>query len=68
VRLLGEELLAFKDSQGASASSTTSAPTAVRPLVFARNEDCGLRCVLPRLEVRHRRKVLDMPANRPTRG
>lgn len=45
VRLLTEELLAFRDSQGRIGLVDHACPHRGAPLVFGRNEDCGLRCV-----------------------
>lgn len=45
VKLLGEDLLAFRDSEGRIGLVDHACPHRGAPLVFARNEDCGLRCV-----------------------
>ena len=45
VRLLGEDLVAFRDTDGESASSRSTARTGARSLFYGRNEECGLRCV-----------------------
>ena len=45
VRLLGEDLLAFRDSNGAVGLVDASCPHRRAPLFFGRNEECGLRCV-----------------------
>ena len=45
VRLLGEDLLAFRDSEGHAGLVDQACPHRGAPLVFARNEDGGLRCV-----------------------
>src|SRR5579864_5534315 len=45
LRLLGEDLLAFKDSNGRSAIVDAFCPHRSAPLFFGRNEECGLRCV-----------------------
>ena len=45
VRLLGEELLAFRDSEGRIGLVDHACPHRGAPLVFGRNEQCGLRCV-----------------------
>jgi len=44
VQLLGEELVAFRDSEGGSGLLTSSAPTR-GPTLLGRNEESGLRCV-----------------------
>lgn len=45
VRLLGEDLVAFRDSQGRIGLLDELCPHRLASLYFARNEECGLRCV-----------------------
>ena len=45
VRLLGEDLLAFRDTEGRIGLVDHACPHRGAPLVFGRNDDCGLRCV-----------------------
>ncbi len=45
VRLLGEDLVAFRDSQGRIGLLDELCPHRRASLYFGRNEDCGLRCV-----------------------
>ncbi len=45
VRLLGEDLLAFRDSSGRIGLVDAFCPHRRAPLFFGRNEECGLRCV-----------------------
>lgn len=45
LRLLGEDLLAFKDTLGRVAIVDAFCPHRSAPLFFGRNEECGLRCV-----------------------
>ena len=45
VRLLGEDLVAFRDSQGLVGLIDHACPHRGAPLVFARNEDEGIRCI-----------------------
>ncbi|MEJ0019362.1 MAG: Rieske 2Fe-2S domain-containing protein [Acetobacteraceae bacterium] len=45
VRLLGEDLVAFRDSQGRIGLLDEYCPHRRASLYFGRNEDCGLRCV-----------------------
>jgi phthalate 4,5-dioxygenase oxygenase subunit len=45
LKLLGEELLAFRDSDGMPAIVEPFCPHRRAPLFFGRNEDRGLRCV-----------------------
>jgi len=45
VRLLGEDLVAFRDTQGRVGLVDAYCPHRRAPLFFGRNEECGLRCV-----------------------
>ncbi|HUZ75309.1 MAG TPA: Rieske 2Fe-2S domain-containing protein [Stellaceae bacterium] len=45
VRLLGEDLIAFRDSAGRVGLVDAFCPHRRAPLFFGRNEECGLRCV-----------------------
>ena len=45
VRLLGEDLVAFRDSQGQVGLVDHACPHRGAPMVFGRNEEGGLRCV-----------------------
>lgn len=45
VRLLGEDLIAFRDSNGRVGLVDAFCPHRRAPLFFGRNEECGLRCV-----------------------
>jgi phenylpropionate dioxygenase-like ring-hydroxylating dioxygenase large terminal subunit len=45
VRLLGEDLVAFRDSSGAIGLLDEYCPHRRASLFFGRNEECGLRCV-----------------------
>jgi hypothetical protein len=45
VRLLGEDLVAFRDSDGAVGLLAEHCPHRGASLFFGRNEGCGLRCV-----------------------
>jgi phthalate 4,5-dioxygenase len=45
VRLLGEDLLAFRDSEGRIGLVDEYCPHRRASLFFGRNEECGLRCV-----------------------
>ena len=45
VKLLGEELVAFRDTSGQIGLLDESCPHRRASLFFARNEECGLRCV-----------------------
>jgi phthalate 4,5-dioxygenase oxygenase subunit len=45
VRLLGEDLVTFRDTRGDVGLFAANCPHRGASLFFARNEDCGLRCV-----------------------
>jgi phenylpropionate dioxygenase-like ring-hydroxylating dioxygenase large terminal subunit len=45
VRLLGEDLVAFRDSSGAIGLVDAYCAHRRAPLFFGRNEECGLRCI-----------------------
>ena len=45
VRLLGEDLVAFRDTRGAVGLMAANCPHRGASLFFGRNEECGLRCV-----------------------
>jgi nitrite reductase/ring-hydroxylating ferredoxin subunit len=45
VRLLGERLVAFRDTKGRVGLIDERCPHRTASLYFGRNEDCGLRCV-----------------------
>src|ERR1700741_1592296 len=44
-RLVGEELVVFRDSDGRLGVRDEHCPHRGASLVFGRNEDCGLRCL-----------------------
>lgn len=44
VRLLGEDLLSFRDSDGVVGLVDAFCPHRGAPLFFGRNEECGIRC------------------------
>ena len=45
VKMLGEELLAFRDTEGRVGLVDAFCPHRLAPLFYGRNEECGLRCV-----------------------
>jgi phthalate 4,5-dioxygenase oxygenase subunit len=45
VRLLGEDLVAFRDSEGQVGLVDQACPHRGAPMVFARNEEGGIRCI-----------------------
>ena len=62
VRLLGEDLLAFRDSAGAVGLVDHACPHRGAPMVFGRNEDGGLRCVYHGWKFGVDGRCQDMPA------
>lgn len=66
VRLLGEDLVAFRDSQGRCGLVDHACPHRGAPLVFGRNEECGLRCVYHGWKFGVDGRCLDMPAEPAT--
>lgn len=62
VRLLGEDLIAFRDSEGRLGLVDHACPHRGAPLVFGRNEDCGLRCVYHGWKFGTDGHVQDLPA------
>lgn len=62
VRLLGEDLIAFRDSEGRIGLVDHACPHRGAPLVFGRNEKCGLRCVYHGWQFGVDGRVMDTPA------
>ena len=65
VKLLGETLIVFRDSEGRVGLVDHICPHRGAPLVFGRNEDCGLRCVYHGWKFDVDGNVADMPAEPP---
>jgi phthalate 4,5-dioxygenase len=61
-RLLGEDLVVFKDSSGKIGVLDEHCPHRGASLVFGRNEDCGLRCLYHGWKFDVEGKCLDMPS------
>ena len=57
VRLLGEDLVAFRDSDGAVGLVDAFCPHRRAPMFFGRNEECGLRCVYHGWKFDRRRRL-----------
>ena len=57
VRLLGEDLIAFRDSNGDVGLVDAFCPHRRAPMFFGRNEECGLRCVYHGWKFDRRRNV-----------
>jgi phthalate 4,5-dioxygenase oxygenase subunit len=62
VRLLGEDLVAFRDSNGSVGVLDEHCPHRGASLVLARSEDCGLRCLYHGWHINVEGRILDMPA------
>jgi phenylpropionate dioxygenase-like ring-hydroxylating dioxygenase large terminal subunit len=62
VRLLGEELVAFRDSNGRIGLLAEHCHHRGTSLFYGRNEDCGLRCVYHGWKYDVEGNVLDTPA------
>jgi phenylpropionate dioxygenase-like ring-hydroxylating dioxygenase large terminal subunit len=62
VRLLGEDLIAFRDTNGRLGLLDRYCPHRRVDLFFGRNEECGLRCVYHGWKFDVDGNVMDMPA------
>lgn len=62
VRLLGEDLVAFRDSQGRVGVLDEKCPHRKASLVYGRNEECGLRCLYHGWKIDVEGTVLEMPS------
>ncbi|HTD76088.1 MAG TPA: Rieske 2Fe-2S domain-containing protein [Chloroflexota bacterium] len=65
VRVLGENLIAFRDTEGAIGLLAENCPHRGASLFFARNEQCGLRCVYHGWKFGVDGTCLDMPNEPP---
>src|SRR5919206_129301 len=61
VRLLGEDLLAWRDSNGKPGFIKENCPHRGASLFYARNEECGLRCVYHGWKFDTEGNCVDMP-------
>ncbi len=62
VRLLGEDLIAFRDTEGKVGLIDAYCPHRRAPLFFGRNEECGLRCVYHGWKFDKNGNCVDMPS------
>jgi phenylpropionate dioxygenase-like ring-hydroxylating dioxygenase large terminal subunit len=62
VRLLGEDLVAFRDSRGEVGLLAANCPHRGAALFFGRNEECGLRCAYHGWKFDVSGQCLDMPS------
>ncbi len=65
VRLLGEDLVAFRDSKGRVGLLDEHCSHRGTSLFYGRNEECGLRCIYHGWKYDIDGKVLDTPAEPP---
>jgi phthalate 4,5-dioxygenase oxygenase subunit len=65
VRLLGENLVAFRDSEGIVGLVEDACPHRRAPMFFGRNEECGLRCVYHGWKFDRHGDCTDMPSEPP---
>ena len=65
VRLLGEDLVAFRDTTGAVGLLAENCPHRGASLFYGRNEDCGLRCVYHGWKFDAAGRCVDMPSEPP---
>jgi phthalate 4,5-dioxygenase len=62
VRILGEDLVVFRDSDGRLGVLDRYCPHRRASLVFGRNEDCGLRCLYHGWKIDVEGNVVEMPS------
>jgi len=65
VRLLGEDLIAYRDSNGDIGLVDAYCPHRRAPLFFGRNEECGIRCVYHGWKFDRHGDCTDMPSEPP---
>src|SRR5438105_1937424 len=65
LRLLGEDLVVFRDSNGQIGLVSAFCPHRRAPLFFGRNEECGLRCVYHGWKFDITSACVDMPSAPP---
>ena len=61
LKLLGEHLVAFRDSEGRVGILDEACPHRGASLVLGRNEDCGLRCLYHGWKLDVEGRVVDTP-------
>ncbi len=62
VRLLGEDLIAFRDTSGKVGLFDRACPHRGASMFYARNEECGLRCIYHGWKFDVDGKCVDMPS------
>src|SRR5919205_1027056 len=64
-RLVGEDLVVFRDSEGRLGVLDEHCPHRRASLAFGRNEQCGLRCLYHGWKVDVEGRVVDLPSEAP---
>jgi phenylpropionate dioxygenase-like ring-hydroxylating dioxygenase large terminal subunit len=67
-KLMGERLVAFRDTDGRLGLLGELCPHRTASLFYGRNEECGLRCVYPGWKFDVDGNCVDMPSEPPGRG
>jgi phthalate 4,5-dioxygenase len=62
IRMLGEDLLGFRDTDGKVAVVDAFCPHRRAPLFFGRNEQCGIRCAYHGWKFDRQGNCVDMPS------
>lgn len=65
IRLLGEDLVAFRDSAGQVGIMELACPHRLASLALGRNEEGGLRCIYHGWKIDVNGKILEMPCEPP---
>ncbi|MBO0683299.1 MAG: Rieske 2Fe-2S domain-containing protein, partial [Candidatus Dormibacteraeota bacterium] len=65
LRILGENLVAFRDTNGEVGILQSLCPHRRAPLYWGRNEECGLRCVYHGWKFDVKGRCVDMPSEPP---
>ena len=66
IKLLGEDLVLFRDSENRVGLIANACAHRGAPMMFGRNEACGIRCVYHGWKYDVTGAVTDMPAEPPT--
>ncbi|MEK6289790.1 MAG: Rieske 2Fe-2S domain-containing protein [Paraburkholderia tropica] len=61
LRILGEDLVAFRDTNGRVGVVSAYCPHRLAPLFFGRNEDCGIRCAYHGWKFNVKGECVDIP-------
>src|SRR5579862_7725557 len=62
LRLLGQQFVAFRDTDGRVGVMDEHCPHRGASLAYARNEECGLRCIYHGWKVDVRGNIVDTPS------